>query len=134
MDHIIDELKAEYDYLLLDSSPIMAAADATILAAKVDGEILVITMGETRTDTFRDALRQIQRAGTPIVTYIVNKVKTQRLGYGRYHYYYRREEDTEPPEIGENGAQPASSHRSDMSDRLRRRIRHLLNRGSRLRR
>ena len=106
MDHIIDELKAGCDYLLLDSSPIMAAADATILAAKVDGVILVITMGETRTDTFRDALRQIQRAGTPIVGYIVNKVKTQRPGYGRYryryhyYYYYRREEDTEPPEIG----------------------------------
>ena len=140
MDRIIDDLKAGCDYLLLDSPPIMAAADATILASKVDGVILVITMGDTRTDTFRDALRQIQRAGTPIVGYVINKVKTQRLGYGRYRYWYqyyyysRKEEDTEPSDIGGNGAQPASSGRSDMSGRLRRRIQDLLNPISRRRR
>ena len=123
---------------MLDSPPIMAAADATILASKVDGVLLVVTMGETRSDTFRDSLRQIQRAGTPIVGYLVNKVKTQRLGYGRYryHYYYRREEDAdvEPASTGGNGAQPTSGRKFGTVAKLRRRIRHLIKPNSRRRR
>ena len=115
----------------------MAAADSTILAAKVDGIILVVTMGETRTDTFRDALRQIQRAGTPILGYMVNKVKTQRLGYARYryryhyYYYYRREEDADSAAIAGNGAEPQSDGRSRVARRVRRQIRQLLKLNSR---
>ena len=135
MDQIIEELGADCDYLLLDSPPIMAAADSTILASKVDGVMLVASMGETRTDSFRDAVRQIQRASTPIIGYLVNKVKTQRLGYGsyryRYHYYYyyRREEDEgEATGVGENGDRPSSRGRSSTASRVRSQIRTLLNR------
>ena len=140
MDQVIDELKGECDYLLLDSPPIMAAADSTILAAKADGVLLVLTMGETRTDTFRDALQQIQRAGTPVVGYLVNKVKTQRIGYGRYryrynyYYYYRSEEEGETAETGGNGAKPAtvSSRRGSVAaSNVRKRVRNFLNRNSR---
>ena len=135
MDQIIDELGADCDYLLLDSPPIMAAADSTILASKVDGVIIVATMGETRTESFRDAVRQIQRAGTPILGYLVNKVRTQRLGYGsyryRYHYYYyyrREEEEAEATGVGGNGDRPRSRGRSSKASRVRRRIGNLFNR------
>ena len=143
MDQVIDELKGECDYLLLDSPPIMAAADSTILAAKADGVLMVVTMGETRTDTFRDALQQIQRAGTPVVGYLVNKVKTQRMGYGRYryrynyYYYYRSEEEGETAEMGGNGAKPESGkarRRSAAVSSVRKRVRHFLNRNSHRRR
>ena len=135
MEQVIDELKGECDYLLLDSPPIMAAADSTILAAKVDGVILVVTMGETRTDTFRDAWQQIQRAGTPVVGYLVNKVKTQRIGYSRYRYrynyyhYYRSEEEGETAEVGGNGTKPhpAGSRRgSAAASNVRKRVRDFL--------
>ena len=83
---------------MVDSSPIMAAADPMILASYVDGVILAVTMGDTRSDAFRDAVLQIQRPGTPILGYVLNKVKSRRLGYGRYHsqyYYYPQREDVE---------------------------------------
>ena len=139
MAQIIDQLGEDCDFLLLDSPPIVAAADSTILASKVDGVILVVTMGETRTDTFRDVLRQIQRADTPILGYLVNKVKTQRLGYGsyryRYHYYYyyrRDDEDGEHSHVDGDGAEPGSNRRAAvLAARVRSRVRHLLNRNSR---
>ena len=142
VEQIIDELKGECDFLLLDSPPIMAAADPTILASKVDGIILVVTMGETRSDTFQEALRQIQRAGTPIMGYLVNKVKAQGLGYGgyryryRYYYYYRSEQETELESVGAggNGAQPTADHKPPRSRRLRSRIRKLLGKGDTRRR
>ena len=134
-DQILDELKSECDYLLLDSPPIMSASDASILAAKVDGILLVVKVGETRSDTFQDALRQIQRANTPILGYVVNKVKVQKFGYGgryryRYHYYYyRRHEDEEGETSQVNGQEPEGSHLkwgSSRATRLGRRIKHLL--------
>ena len=110
MDQIIDELKSDCDYLLVDSPHMMAAADSAILAAKVDGLIMVVTTGETRADTFHDAVDQIQRSGTPLVGYVVNKVRSGGMGYGRYRYqyydYYRREEDREPDAVGGNGSGP----------------------------
>jgi len=135
MDHIVDDLKDQCDFLLLDSPPIMAAADSTILASKVDGVIMIVTMGQTRTDTFRDALRHIQRAGTPVVGYLVSKVRSQRLGYGgyryRYHYYYyyRREDENEPA----NGAEATAQRRrrSALSAKVRHQVRALLRRSSR---
>ena len=51
MEQVIDDLKGDSDYVLLDSPPIMAAADSTILASKVDGVVLVVTLRETRVDT-----------------------------------------------------------------------------------
>ena len=109
MDQILDELKSECDILLLDSPPIMAASDPSILASKVDGVVLVVNIGQTRSDTFSDALRQIQRSGTPILGYVVNKVKTKGLGYGRYryryhYYYYQRDEDADTADASTNGA------------------------------
>ena len=136
MDQVLDDLKSECDYLLLDSPPIMSASDAPMLASKVDGILLVVNMGETRSDTFQDALRQIQRANTPVLGYVVNKVKAQKLGYGeryryryRYHYYYRRQEDEEDEISSVNGQEPKPRHRSEPSSRatrLGRRVKHLL--------
>ena len=56
-------------------------------------------MGEVRPDTFREAVQQISRAGTPILGYILNKVKTRRFGYYsryKYYHYYPSREDSGP--------------------------------------
>lgn len=111
---IIDELKEQCDILLVDSSPIMAAADPMILAGYVDGVILAVTMGDTRTDAFGDAVLQIQRPGTPILGYVLNKVKSRRLGYGRYnhhYYYYPRREDVETSQTDGAADRPRGRHR-----------------------
>ena len=141
MDAIIEELKADCDILLMDSPPIMAAADASILASKSDGVVMVINMGETRTDTFRDALYQIQRSGTPVQGYVVNKVKTQGLGYGRryryryhYYYYYRSQEDSDSENGTTNGSEPAGGRRDRVASAVRRQVRQVLERAGRLKR
>ena len=109
MDQIISQLKEECDFLLLDSPPIMASADPTILASKVDGVVMVVDTAMSRADSFQDAMQQIQKAGAPILGYIINKVKTRQLGYGhyRYRYYYHSyhsENGAEHPIVTTNGS------------------------------
>ena len=61
--------------------------------------LLAVAMGEVRPDTFREAVQQISRAGTPILGYILNKVKTRRFGYYsryKYYHYYPSREDSGP--------------------------------------
>jgi receptor protein-tyrosine kinase len=88
MKHIIQELKDNFAYILFDSPPILSAADATILASTVDGVILVIALDKTDIDHFASAVKTVQRTGTPVVGYVVNKLPRRRLGYGRYNYHY----------------------------------------------
>ena len=103
--------------MLIDSPPIMAAADPMILAGYADGVILAVTMGETRTDALREAVSQMQKTGTQVIGYVLNKVKSRRLGYGRYHYryhyyYYPRREDVETSQADGTGDQHRRKHRS----------------------
>ena len=71
-------------------------------------------------------MQQIQKAGAPILGYIMNKVKTRQLGYGHYRYryyyhsYYQRNSDIEDeePSAETNGA--ASAHSSWRTSTLER--------------
>ena len=41
MEKVIEKLREEYDYVIIDTNPIGLVADAQILSSKVDGVILV---------------------------------------------------------------------------------------------
>ncbi len=127
MQEIIDDLKAECDILLLDSPPIIASADPAILASKVDGVVMVVNTGGTRTDAFYDAVQQIQKAGVPILGYIMNKVKTPRFGYGRYSYryyyqYYHSRSNNKEPATNGDGFHSRQGVKPSFLGRTRRRV------------
>lgn len=86
-------LLEQYDYVILDSPPILAVADAAILSAQVDGVVLVINSGDTRIDMAREAKEQLQKANANIIGVVLNKVKMNSSDY-QYYYYYS-ENDTQ---------------------------------------
>lgn len=57
MGEIIGLLKARSDYIIFDAPPVLAATDALILAPRVDGVVLIVRAGQTRT-------AQVERAKT----------------------------------------------------------------------
>ena len=67
MDQIIADLAGRADIVLFDAPPIMAAADAAILGAKVDGILLVIQAGKTRRDHSERARELLEKARVRIV-------------------------------------------------------------------
>mgnify|MGYP001064528909 CR=1 FL=1 len=56
---LIAELRNTYDRVIIDSSPIAAVTDATILSAYVDATMLVVRAFTTKKDMARHALRAI---------------------------------------------------------------------------
>lgn len=88
MKNVLQRAKEQYDYVLIDTPPVMPVADALVLGAMVDGVVLVIDSGEVKVDLARDVKKQLQQAGANILGVVLNKVRSEHHGYGYGYYYY----------------------------------------------
>lgn len=88
MRELLQEARELYDYVLIDLPPVLPVADALVLGAVVDGVVLVIDSGEVKVDLARDVKKQLQHAGANILGVVLNKVRSEHLGYGYGYYYY----------------------------------------------
>ncbi len=61
MGEVIGVLKARAHYLLFDAPPVLAATDAAVLGAKLDGVVLVVRVGITRRDQAARARQALER-------------------------------------------------------------------------
>jgi len=75
---VLASISGEADVLLVDAPPISAVADATILATRVDGVLLVIDSGRTRRDPGRRAADQLQRVGARVLGAVLTNVKAEK--------------------------------------------------------
>ena len=85
-DTVLERLKERFDVVVLDSPPVLIAADARILASKADATILVVESDRTRTGTVRRALRALATAKANVLGIVLNK--TRRSGRSYSYYYY----------------------------------------------
>lgn len=85
---LFSELDARFDRIIIDSPPILAVADGTILATLVDVTVLVVRTGKSRMDIVRQALRKLQEVPKPIAGAILNALESPRWSRQDYSYYY----------------------------------------------
>ncbi|WP_134703820.1 CpsD/CapB family tyrosine-protein kinase [Ammoniphilus sp. YIM 78166] len=86
MTRFIQEVSEQYDQVLFDTPPVIAVADAQILASKLDGVILVVDSGTTNKDVALKAKTQLQNVKANILGVVLNNKKMQGDSY--YYYYY----------------------------------------------
>jgi non-specific protein-tyrosine kinase len=75
---VLNAIGAEADVVLLDAPPVATVADATILATRVDGVLLVVDSGRTRRESGRRAAEQLQRVGARVLGAVLTNVKAER--------------------------------------------------------
>ncbi|MBS3765810.1 AAA family ATPase, partial [Candidatus Bipolaricaulota bacterium] len=75
---LLTALEERFDLVLLDSPPVTAAPDTSIVSAEVDGTMLVIAVDETEINVLEDAQRQLDSAGALLVGGVLNKLHTSR--------------------------------------------------------
>lgn len=83
MAAVLDALKTEFDYVLIDSPPILPLADVNILSKLVDGLLLVVRAGKTPKDVVLSAVNSI--TNTNIVGIVLNGVSKAPK---KYSYTY----------------------------------------------
>jgi capsular exopolysaccharide synthesis family protein len=92
MRETLEELHEAYDFLILDSPPVLPVTDSVVLAREVDGVILVVKGHDTPRELIRRARDQLVQANTRLLGAVINNVD---LGWGdlyfynRYYGYYR---------------------------------------------
>ncbi len=90
MEDFLSEVRSKYDYIILDSPPIVAVTDAEILAKKVDGSILVISADVTETAMLDRALQLLKHDNSNVIGAVLNNFSTKPgyKSYYKYYYYY----------------------------------------------
>jgi tyrosine-protein kinase Etk/Wzc len=87
MESFLEEVRSRYDYVILDSPPIVAVTDAEILAKKVDGSILVVSADVTEESMLERAVQLLKHDNSILIGTVLNNFST-KPGYGSYYKYY----------------------------------------------
>jgi Mrp family chromosome partitioning ATPase len=84
---IMDEIADRGEILVIDSAPIMAVTDSSILASKQIETVLLIDPN-TRMGWLKDCISTLKKADAKVLGYIHNRIKARRFGYGYSYYNY----------------------------------------------
>lgn len=87
MTQLLDELSERFDLVLLDSPPVLGLADAPLMAALVDGVVIVIQSDRSRRGSLKASLRRLRNMRTNILGGVLTKFDPTDLG-NRYSEYY----------------------------------------------
>ncbi len=80
------EVKAEYEYVLIDTAPVMAADDVTSLAPHTEGVLFVVRADHTSARVARAAIDSLYQRKVRVLGLLFNAVRTNA---GEYYYYYK---------------------------------------------
>jgi capsular exopolysaccharide synthesis family protein len=76
--------RKEFDYVLIDSSPVFAADDATTLAPKVDGTLFVVRSRTSRASEVRQALDLLSQRQAKVLGLVYNRADSSVLSHSCY--------------------------------------------------
>lgn len=84
MGGVLRQALEKVDIVIIDAPPVTAVSDAAVLAKRVDGVLLVVSSGHTLLEAAKDAIEQLNRAGTKLIGVVMNDKKSKRMRYGYY--------------------------------------------------
>jgi polysaccharide biosynthesis transport protein len=93
MKRLFDDLRARYDYIVVDLPPLAPVVDARMTTSLIDSYIYVVEWGRTKMDVVEHNLANAAGIYDRMLGVVLNKADTTVLGrYEGYHgnYYYNR--------------------------------------------
>jgi capsular exopolysaccharide synthesis family protein len=108
-DALLREVYNHYDYIIIDSSPVLAADDSTSLAPKIDATLFVVRLSYTSARLTRKSLELLYNRQVNVPGVILNYVDTSLPEYYYYQYseYYNTPAPVEEHEtVGSHHSQP----------------------------
>ncbi len=98
LGHLLRQARAEYDYILVDSPPILAVSDPCIISPHVDGLLLVVRLNKNKRAALTRTREALETHGVPLYGILANDFNQETGGYGTelYHEYYQPAATTPP--------------------------------------
>ncbi|MFI5113773.1 MAG: polysaccharide biosynthesis tyrosine autokinase [Terriglobales bacterium] len=113
MKEVLDELREQYDHIVIDTPPTLSVTDAVVLSPRMDAIILVIRSGQTTKQALRRARDILLQVNAHVTGVLLNAVDLRSPDYyyyyeyqGKYSQYYQ--EDS-PAESGDEEQPKAAS-------------------------
>ncbi len=85
---LLSALKKRFDYLVLDSPPVLIVTDSVVLGAQVDGVILVVDGDRTQKNQLRQSVERMREVNAGLLGVVVNRLSPKMDGYSSYYRYY----------------------------------------------
>ena len=93
MKKLLQDLRGQYDYIILDTPPVNTVTDTCVLAPESNGVLFVVRAGMTERRSVALAVSQLEHAKAKLLGFVINDAGGERKGYGyrkyRYGYGYR---------------------------------------------
>jgi tyrosine-protein kinase Etk/Wzc len=89
IDELINYLKNEYEYIVIDTTPVGLVADAALMMKYANINLLVCRADYTRKDVFKDVITMLTANRIDNFDVIFNDLNLKRSRYGRYNNYYK---------------------------------------------
>lgn len=90
---LLDRLPGLFNWIILDTPPLLFAADASLLSTMCHGTLLVVRIGSTTIDSITRAMQSL--CNNNVLGVVANSVRQQEL-YSKYTYYNGYDEDDAP--------------------------------------
>jgi polysaccharide biosynthesis transport protein len=122
MRDVLEQLRGEYDHIVVDTPPSLSVTDAVVLSPRADAVVLVIRSGKTTKQALRRSRDILAQVNAKVVGVLLNAVDLSSPDYyyyyeyqGKYAGYYQEggkhadEEDFDDDSRGDEESAPASS-------------------------
>ena len=87
MEDILNSCIDNYDYIIVDTPPLLAATDAQIMARVADATLLVVDMQISKRKQIIEAKKRLNNVGARLLGVVANKLDLHENSY--YHYNYK---------------------------------------------
>lgn len=110
---LLAELRAEFDYVIVDSTPLLAVTDAAILAAAADGVLMMARFGKTKRDELAHAVGSVEGVGASMLGTVFTMLPSRgSSSYGYGYSYYGSDNTQNPVQESPADSNPAESSSS----------------------
>ena len=103
MKQVLDELREQFDHVVVDTPPTLSVTDAVVLSPRVDAIILVIRSGQTTKQALRRSRDILMQVNAHVTGVLLNAVDLSSPDYyyyyeyqGKYTHYYQEEASEAP--------------------------------------
>ena len=100
MQRLVEGLRSSYDFILIDTPPVLTVTDAAVLVSVSDGVVLVLRYGQATRNVVARASEILLRSGAHLLGVVLNAVDLQSSDYAEYYGrayndYYQSRVDVE---------------------------------------
>lgn len=108
MEVLLDALKEQFDYIIIDLPPVNIVSDALSISPFISGMVVVIREEYTEKKELTHCMRQLSLSNVNVLGCVLNEAKANGTSYGKYkkykyyRYYYKTSKDSDENDSKEN--------------------------------